>query len=154
MALRAPRTVASCSDRAWRRSTSPYTVPSSPPVARCSLPCSSCRLELGLELGLGLPLPLRLTLALTLTMLLMQDRFVPASALAADAARAAAAMPIDETLRLPPLPPLPPLRLRGVRLAVVRHNPDPIPNPNPNPDLTPTPNPNPPEPGPEPETQP
>ena len=58
---------------------------------------------------------------LLLAMILMQDRFVPASALAADTARAAAAMPIDATLRLPPLPPLPPLRLRGVRLTVVRH---------------------------------
>eukprot|EP00964_Phaeocystis_antarctica_P146571 scaffold112893_cov21-Phaeocystis_antarctica.AAC.1 len=75
----------------------------------------------------------------------MQDRFVPASALAADAARAAAAMPIDETLRLPPLPPLPPLRLRGVRLAVVRHNPDPNSNPEPEPE---------PEPGPEPGSEP
>ena len=62
---------------------------------------------------------------LLLAMILLQDRFVPAAALAADTARAAAAMPIDATLRLPPLPPLPPLRLRGVRLTVVRRNPDP-----------------------------
>jgi hypothetical protein len=54
----------------------------------------------------------------------MQERFVPASALAADVARAAAAMRIDITLRLPPLPPLPPLRLRGVGIALVRRNPD------------------------------